>query len=63
MNIVKSYWQAWNPARSRRLLLLAQSQLANCQNGWGNTHYELLEYKDKVKHLEAELARLERLAQ
>jgi hypothetical protein len=60
---VKTFLRDWNPARNRRLVILAQSQLANCQNGWGNTHMELLEYKDKCKHLETELLRLERLAQ
>ena len=63
MNIVKSYWRAWNPARLRRLLLLKDQQIANCNNGWGNMHTELLIMKDKCQHLEAELARLERLAQ
>jgi hypothetical protein len=62
MNIVKSYWLAWNPARLRRLLLLKDQQIANCNNGWGNMHTELLIAKDKCKHLEAEIARLERLS-
>ena len=62
MNIVKSYWLACNPARLRRLLLLKDQQIANCNNGWGNMHTELLIMKDKCKHLEAELARLERLS-
>ena len=61
MNIVKSYWLAWNPARLRRLLLLKDQQIANCNNGWGNMHTELLIAKDKCKELEAEIARLERL--
>jgi hypothetical protein len=61
MNIVKSYWLAWNPARLRRLLLLKDQQIANCNNGWGNMHTELLIAKDKCKDLEAEIARLERL--
>ena len=63
MNIVKSYWLAWNPARLRRLLLLKDQQIANCNNGWGNMHTELLVMKEKCKHLEAEVSRLERLAQ
>lgn len=62
MNIVKSYWQAWNPARLRRLLILKDQQIANVNNGWGNMHTELLTVKDKCKHLEAEIARLERLS-
>ena len=62
MNIVKSYWLAWNPARLRRLLLLKDQQIANCNNGWGNMHTELLIAKDKCKDLEAEVARLERLS-
>jgi hypothetical protein len=62
MNIVKSYWLAWNPARLRRLLLLKDQQIANCNNGWGNMHTELLIAKDKCKDLEAEIARLERLS-
>jgi hypothetical protein len=62
MNIVKSYWLAWNPARLRRLLLLKDQQIANCNNGWGNMHTELLIAKDKCKCLEAEIARLERLS-
>jgi hypothetical protein len=62
MNIVKSYWLAWNPARLRRLLLLKDQQIANCNNGWGNMHTELLIAKDKCKELEAEIARLERLS-
>ena len=62
MNIVKSYWRAWNPARLRRLLLLKDQQIANCNNGWGNMHTELLIMKDKCKHLEAEVSRLERLS-
>jgi hypothetical protein len=61
MNIVKSYWLAWNPARLRRLLLLKDQQIANVNNGWGNMHTELLIAKDKCKELEAEIARLERL--
>jgi hypothetical protein len=61
MNIVKSYWRAWNPARLRRLLLLKDQQIANVNNGWGNMHTELLIAKDKCKELEAEIARLERL--
>ena len=61
MNIVKSYWRAWNPARLRRLLLLKDQQIANLNNGWGNMHTELLMAKDKCKELEAEIARLERL--
>jgi hypothetical protein len=61
VNIVKSYWLAWNPARLRRLLLLKDQQIANCNNGWGNMHTELLIAKDKCKELEAEIARLERL--
>ena len=61
MNIVKSYWLAWNPARLRRLLLLKDQQIANCNNGWGNMHTELLIMKDKCKDLEAEVSRLERL--
>ena len=60
MNIVKSYWRAWNPASLRRLLLLKDQQIANCNNGWGNMHTELLIMKDKCKHLESEVARLER---
>jgi hypothetical protein len=62
MNIVKSYWQAWNPARLRRLLILKDQQIANVNNGWGNMHTELLIAKDKCKELEAEIARLERLS-
>jgi hypothetical protein len=62
MKIVKSYWQAWNPARLRRLLSLKDQQIANCNNGWGNMHTELLIAKDKCKELEAEIARLERLS-
>jgi hypothetical protein len=62
MNIVKSYWLAWNPARLRRLLLLKDQQIANCNNGWGNMHTELLIANDKCKDLEAEIARLERLS-
>ena len=62
MNIVKSYWLAWNPTRLRRLLLLKDQQIANCNNGWGNMHTELLIAKDKCKDLEAEIARLERLS-
>ena len=62
MNIVKSYWMAWNPARLRRLLLLKDQQLANVNNGWGNMHTELVIAKDKCKQLETEIARLERLA-
>ena len=62
MNIVKSYWRAWNPARLRRLLLLKDQQIANCNNGWGNMHTELLVMKDKCKDLEAEISRLERLS-
>ena len=62
MNIVKSYWRAWNPARLRRLLLLKDQQIANVNNGWGNMHTELLIVKDKCKELEAEIARLERLS-
>ena len=62
MNIVKSYWLAWNPARLRRLLLLKDQQIANCNNAWGNMHTELLIAKDKCKDLEAEIARLERLS-
>ena len=62
MNIVKSYWLAWNPARLRRLLLLKDQQIANCNNGWGNMHTELVIMKDKCKDLEAEIARLERLS-
>jgi hypothetical protein len=61
MNLVKSYWLAWNPARLRRLLLLKDQQIANLNNGWGNMHTELLMAKDKCKELEAEIARLERL--
>lgn len=62
MNIVKSYWRTWNPARLQRLLLLKDQQIANCNNGWGNMHAELVMMKDKCKDLEAEIARLERLA-
>jgi hypothetical protein len=62
MNIVKSYWLAWNPARLRRSLLLKDQQIANCNNGWGNMHTELLIAKDKCKDLKAEIARLERLS-
>jgi hypothetical protein len=62
MNIVKSYWLAWNPARLRRLLLLKDQQIANCNNGWGNMHTELLIAKDKIQHLESEVSRLERLS-
>jgi hypothetical protein len=62
MNIVKSYWLAWNPARLRRLLSLKDQQIANVNNGWGNMHTELLIAKDKCKELEAEVARLERLS-
>jgi hypothetical protein len=62
VNIVKSYWQAWNPARLRRLLILKDQQIANVNNGWGNMHTELLTVKDKCKHLESEVARLERLS-
>jgi hypothetical protein len=58
---IKTFLRDWNPARNRRLVLLAESQLANCQNGWGNTHMEMLDYRDKCKHLESEIARLERL--
>jgi hypothetical protein len=62
VNIVKSYWLAWNPARLRRLLKLKDQQIANVNNGWGNMHTELLIAKDKCKDLEAEIARLERLS-
>jgi hypothetical protein len=61
MNVVKSYWLAWNPARLRRLLLLKDQQIANVNNGWGNMHTELLIAKEKCKELETELARLERI--
>jgi hypothetical protein len=61
MNVVKSYWQAWNPARLRRLLILKDYQIANVNNSWGNMHTELLIAKDKCKELEVEIARLERL--
>lgn len=50
---VKTFLRDWNPARNRRLVLLAKSQLANCQNGWGNTHYELLDARKEAKRLGA----------
>ena len=59
---IKTFLRDWNPARNRRLVLLAESQLANCQNGWGNTHMEMLDWRNKCKHLESEVARLERLS-
>ena len=59
---VKTFLRDWNPARNRRLVLLAELQLANCQNGWSNTHMEMLDWRDKCKHLESEIARLERLS-
>ena len=58
----KMFLWDWNPARNRRLLIQSQLALANCQNGWGNTHKELFECKQKCKHLEAEFSRLERLS-
>lgn len=54
------FWD-WNPKRNRRLLIQSQLALANCQNGWGNTHLQVVELTDKCKDLEAEIARLERL--
>jgi hypothetical protein len=62
MNIVKSYWRAWNPARLRRLNSLKDYQLANVNNGWSNMHRELVACREKCKELETEIARLGRLA-
>lgn len=61
LDSVKWFLRDWNPVRNRRLLVRSQFQLANCQNGWSNTHKELYECKEKCKHLESEVARLERL--
>lgn len=56
----KWFLRDWNPVRNRRLLINSQLALASCQNGWSNTHLELVEARDKIKHLESEVARLER---
>ena len=58
----KMFLRDWNPVRNRRLLINSQLALANCQNGWANTHIELLEVKDKCIYLRAEIERLERLS-
>ena len=50
---IKTFWREWNPARNRRLLLLKEQQLSNSQNGWGNTHYELLDARKEIKRLGA----------
>jgi hypothetical protein len=60
-NAFKMFLWDWNPVRNRRLLINSQLALANCQNGWANTHDELADARDKCKHLESEIARLERL--
>ena len=52
--ITKAWW-SWQPRRTRKLLVIRTQQLTA-------THMELFELKDKCKHLEAELARLERLS-
>ena len=52
--IRKALWN-WQPWRTRKLLVIRTQQLTA-------THMELFELKDKCKHLEAELARLERLS-
>lgn len=58
---IKTFVREWNPVRNRRMLIQSKLQLANCQNGWSNTHIEMLRYKDKCEYLESEVARLERL--
>ena len=59
---LKMFLWDWNPVRNRRLLINSQLALSNCQNGWGNTHAELADARDRIKHLESEVARLERLS-
>ena len=63
MYVIKSYWRAWQPVRLRRLLAIKEQQLARSNDGWSKMNNELLTVKEKCKHLEAEVARLERLAQ
>ena len=60
-NLKMSLWD-WNPVRNRQLLIRSQLRLASCHEGWCNTHDELLDAQDKIKHLESEVARLERLS-
>ena len=57
--IRKAVWN-WNPVRLRRLLALRDSQIQNTQNGWGNTHHELLEAKEKIGELKAEIEQYKR---
>ena len=59
---LRETWWDWNPRRLRRLLTNAKSATDANAYGWSNTHRELIELKDKCKHLEAEVARLERLS-
>jgi hypothetical protein len=59
---IRQAWWGWNPVRLRRILRLTKYQMDNVNNGWGNMHTELLVMKEKCKHLEAEVSRLERLS-
>lgn len=44
----------WSPWRLRTLLGLAHYQLENSQNGWSNTHNQLLDLRKQIRQLEAE---------
>jgi hypothetical protein len=58
----KMFLWDWNPVRNRQLLIRSQLRMASCHEGWCNTHDELVDARDKIKHLESEIARLERLS-
>jgi hypothetical protein len=47
-------WWDWNPKRLRRLLAIKDGQIRANQNGWANTHLEVLALKKQVSQLEAE---------
>jgi hypothetical protein len=49
--IIKFQIMELNPFRLKRLLLLKEQQLANVNNGWGNTHYELLDARKEMARL------------
>ena len=58
----KMFLWDWNPARNRQLLIRSQLRLASCYEGWCNTNDELLIARDRIKYLQSEIARLERLS-
>lgn len=45
---LKYAWWEWNPVRLRRLLALSKTQIEANQNGWANTHLELVKLKEQV---------------